>query len=184
LYNHTTMTTIKEKVKSAFTTLSKEHALTNVMQAPKITKVIVTSGTGSFKDKKRNQIVAERLARITGQKPSAKLAKKSIAGFKLRENDLVGYQVTLRGERMFDFLEKLVHVAFPRTKDFRGITPDAVDAMGNYSIGVRENTIFPECADEDLKDVFGLGITIVTTSKDKKLTISFLKYLGFPFKKA
>jgi large subunit ribosomal protein L5 len=155
----------------------------NIMQTPKIVKVVVSSGTGSFKDKNKMKIVEDRLARITGQKPAPRGAKVSIANFKSRQGDIVGYQVTLRGARMYDFLERLVNIALPRTKDFRGISPIAADEMGNYTLGVKENTIFPETTDEELKDVFGFAITIVTTAKNKKEVIDLLTHLGFPFKK-
>ena len=99
----------------------------------------------------------------------------------MREGDSVGYRVTLRGEKMINFLEKLIHVALPRTKDFRGLKATAIDDMGNMTIGIKEHSIFPETADEDIKDVFGLAITVVTSAKDKKETKAFLEYLGFPF---
>ncbi len=155
----------------------------NPMERPRIMKVVISSGVGSFKDKTRNKLVADRLTQITGQKPAARGAKISIANFKSREGDIVGYQVTLRGARMYDFLERLVHVALPRTKDFRGISPTSADEMGNYTLGIREHNIFPETADEELKDVFGLAISIVTTAKSKDEVIKLLTHLGFPFKK-
>ena len=125
----------------------------------------------------------DRLARITGQKALTRGAKISIASFKSREGDTVGYQVTLRGERMHDFLEKLIHISLPRTKDFRGISPTSADEMGNFTLGIKEHTIFPETADEELKDVFGLAITIVTTAKSKEEVVKLLTHLGFPFRK-
>ena len=155
----------------------------NPMQKPKITKVIVSTGVGSFKDKNKFKVVEDRLARITGQKVSPRGAKISIASFKSRQGDVVGYQVTLRGKRMHDFLERLLNIALPRTKDFRGISPDAADEMGNYTLGIKEHTIFPETSDEELKDVFGLAVTIVTTAKSKEEVIKFLTHLGFPFRK-
>jgi large subunit ribosomal protein L5 len=120
------------------------------------------------------------VARITGQKSSPRSAKISIASFKVREGDTVGLQVTLRGPRMYDFLDKLIHIALPRTRDFRGIPVTAIDDMGNITIGIREHTIFPETSDEDLKDVFGMAITIVTTAKNKKESEAFLRHLGLP----
>lgn len=173
------METIKEKVNKAHTVLGAK----NRMQSPKITKVVISAGVGSFKDRNKMQVVEDRLARITGQKAAPRGAKKSIANFKSREGDVVGYQVTLRGERMYNFLDRLIHIAFPRTKDFRGISTTAADDMGNYTIGIKEHTIFPETADEELKDVFGFAVTVVTTAKNKKDVIDFLTYLGFPFKK-
>jgi large subunit ribosomal protein L5 len=158
--------------------------LKNPMQAPRLVKVVVSTGIGSIKDKKKIELIADRMAKITGQKPSIRGAKKSIASFKTRTGDPSGYVVTLRGKRMTDFVDRLVHIALPRTKDFRGISRNGIDEMGNYTLGVKEHTIFPETSDEDLKDVFGLGIVVVTTSKKKDETLAFLEYLGFPFKKA
>ena len=179
-------TTVKntfELNKESFAALKGKFNYKNVMQAPKLSKLVISTGTGSIKDKKKVELIADRLAKITGQRPAPRTSKKSVASFKVREGDLVGYQITLRGKRMCDFIDKLVHIALPRTKDFRGITKAAVDQMGNYTLGIKEHTIFPETADEDLKDVFGFGITIVTTSKDKAETLAFMEYLGFPFKK-
>lgn len=185
------MTKIKtEKIKDlqakAFVALKDKMGWENVMQAPKIQKVIVSCGVGSIaaKDKKKLEIVADRLAKITGQKPAVRAAKKSIASFKLREGEPVGYQVTLRGARLFGFLDKLLNVSLPRTRDFRGISSDSVDEMGNITVGIKENVIFPETNDEELKDVFGLSVTVTTTAKDKKTAKEFFTYLGFPFKKA
>ncbi|MFZ2523016.1 MAG: 50S ribosomal protein L5 [Minisyncoccia bacterium] len=177
------MKPVKEKIKGAYTALKADFGYKNAMQAPKILKVVVSSGVGSLKDKKKIDLVEDRLSKITGQKPSRRGAKISIASFKVREGDVVGMQVTLRGQRMYDFLDRLINLALPRTKDFRGISSNGIDEMGNYSFGIRENTIFPECGDEELKDVFGIGITIVTNVKDPKETKAFLAHLGFPFKK-
>lgn len=172
----------KDKQQTAFDALSGEFGYKNRMQAPRIQKVVISSGTGKAKDKNRNALVADRLAKITGQQASARPAKQSIAQFKMREGDIVGYQVTLRGARMYDFLDKLIHIALPRTRDFRGIADSAVDEMGNMTIGIREHTIFPETSDEDLKDVFGLAVTVVTTAKDRASALAFFKHLGVPFK--
>jgi len=170
------METLKEKSK-------KVPGYKNPMQMPKILKVVISTGVGSFKDKSKFKVVEDRLARITGQKAAPRGAKISIATFKSRQGDIIGYQVTLRGKRMFDFLDRLVHIALPRTKDFRGISPDAADEMGNYTLGIKEHTIFPETADEELKDVFGLAITLVTTAKSKPEVLALLTHLGFPFRK-
>lgn len=168
--------TLKEKVKTM-------EGYKNPMQKPRLQKVIVSAGVGSFKDKTKFKVVEDRLARITGQKASSRGAKVSIANFKSREGDTVGYQVTLRGARMYDFLERLINIALPRTKDFRGISLASADEMGNYTLGIKEHNIFPETSDEELKDVFGFAVTIVTTAKSKKEVIDFLTHLGFPFKK-
>ncbi len=177
------MKSIKEKTNEAFNALKGEFGYKNAMQAPKIIKVVISCGVGSMKDKKKIELVADRLSKITGQKPARKGAKVSLAAFKVRAGDTVGMQVTLRGARMYDFLNRLVNIALPRTKDFRGISSKGIDEMGNYTLGIRENTIFPESSDEDLKDVFGLAATIVTNVKDAKQTKAFLTHLGFPFKK-
>ena len=172
----------QQKQQSAHDTLKGDFGYKNVMAAPRLVKIVVSSGVGKAKDKKRNELVENRLARITGQKPSPRAARKSIASFKLREGDIVGYQVTLRGARMFEFLDKLIHIALPRTRDFRGLSKTAIDDMGNYTIGIRENTIFPETSEEDLKDVFGLSITLVTTAKTKEEAEAFFRHLGLPLK--
>ncbi|MBA3733239.1 50S ribosomal protein L5 [Patescibacteria group bacterium] len=177
------METIKDKTAKAFEALKGEFGYKNKMQAPKIEKLVISCGVGSQKDKKKLDMIADRLSKITGQKAVRKGAKVSLAAFKVREGDTVGMQVTLRGHRMYDFLDKLINIALPRTKDFRGITANAIDDMGNYTLGIRENTIFPESADEELKDVFGLAVTIVTNVNNKKETKAFLTHLGFPFKK-
>ncbi|HRH26137.1 MAG TPA: 50S ribosomal protein L5 [Candidatus Paceibacterota bacterium] len=177
------MKPIKENIQSAFEALKADFNYTNKMQAPRIEKVVISSGVGSIKDKKKIELIADRLGKITGQKPVNRGAKQSIATFKSRQGDLVGYQVTLRGQRMYDFLDRMINIAFPRTRDFRGISADGVDSMGNYSLGIKEHVIFPETADEEIKDVFGLGVTVVTNIKNKEETKAFLAHLGFPFKK-
>lgn len=171
---------MKETMQEAYTALKSEFGYSNVMQAPRITKVVVSTGTGKISDKQKIALIQNRLARITGQKTAVRAAKKSIASFKLREGDVVGYQVTLRGARMYDFLHKLIHLSLPQTRDFRGIKNSAIDEMGNITIGIKEHTIFPETADEDIKDVFGFAITIVTTAKTKKETVALLKHIRFP----
>ena len=177
------MKSIKEKTKESYSVLKAEFGYKNAMQAPRIQKVVVSAGVGGMKDKKKLDLIEDRLSKITGQKPVRKGAKISIAAFKVREGDTVGMQITLRGARMYDFLDRLINIALPRTKDFRGISGNGIDQMGNYTLGIRENTIFPESSDEDLRDVFGLAVTIVTNVKDKKETKAFLAHLGFPFKK-
>ncbi|MDP3402342.1 MAG: 50S ribosomal protein L5 [bacterium] len=172
----------KEKQASAFETLKETFGYTNVNASPKLLKITVSSGVGKA-DKAKKALVESRLARITGQKASARPAKQSIAQFKMREGDIVGYQVTLRGARMNEFLEKLIHITLPRTRDFRGLNATAIDEMGNLTIGIKDHTIFPETAEEDLKDVFGLAITLVTTAKTKEEADAFFRHLGIPFKK-
>jgi large subunit ribosomal protein L5 len=172
------MTLTKQRQQQAFEVLEYK----NRMASPRIEKVIVSSGVGKKRDKKVLEFIAGRLARITGQKAAPRSARLSIASFKVREGDTVGYQTTLRGARMYDFLDKLIHVALPRTRDFRGIPATAVDEMGNMTIGIREHTIFPETSDEEVKDVFGLAVTVVTSAKNKKEATAFFKHLGVPLR--
>ena len=179
------METVKQKEKKAFSTLKAKYGYKNVMAAPHLVKVVIASGTGSGlkRNKDHNKLVLERLAKITGQKPATKSAKKSIASFKIRLGDPVGVMVTLRGARMYGFLDKLINVAIPRTKDFRGIERKIVDNIGNLTMSIKEHTIVPETGDEELKDVFGLAVTIVTTAKTKPEATEFFELIGVPFKK-
>ncbi len=176
--------TMKTKIAAAFGSLKGNFGYKNVMQAPRIEKVIVSTGTGKIEDKAKIALIQNRLATITGQKPAPRQARKSIASFKLREGDVIGYQVTLRGERMYHFLDKLVHVALPQTRDFRGLKTTAIDEMGNITLGIKEHSIFPETADEEIKDVFGLAITIVTTAKTKAEAEALLRHMGLPLVKS
>lgn len=174
---------LKEKLNRAIPELQKELQLTNRLAVPRLIKVVVSSGTGKARDKKRNELVMDRLAKITGQKPAFRQAKKSIATFKLRQGEVIGVSVVLRGARMYDFLDRFIHVAVPRMRDFKGFDPKAIDALGNLSLGLREHTIFPETSDEDLKDVFGLSVTVVTTAKTKAAARALFNAIGFPFRK-
>ena len=174
----------KEKEKKSFEALKPSFHYTSVMQSPRLLKAVVSVGVGkTAKDKNRQAVVTDRLAKITGQKAAPRGAKKSIASFKVVQGDVIGYQVTLRGKRMYDFLDRLLNVALPRTKDFRGISPKAIDEMGNLTIGIKEHTIFPETADEELKDIFGFAVTIVTTAKTRDEARAFFTELGVPFQK-
>ncbi len=175
--------TLREKQQNAFEGLKGDLGLKNVMQTPRIEKIVISTGVGKIDDKNKLELIEDRLARITGQKPAPRAAKKSIASFKLREGDKVGYQVTLRGPEKDSFFDKLVHIALPRMRDFRGLPRTAVDEMGNYTIGIREHTIFPETSDEELKSVFGMAITIVTTATNKEYALKYLEYLGLPLQK-
>lgn len=170
--------------KTSFESLKGTFGYTNKLQAPRLQKVVISTGTGKIKDKKKVELIQDRMARITGQKSAPRGAKKSIATFKVRKGDVVGYQVTLRGARMFDFLDKVVHIALPRSRDFRGLARTAIDSMGNMTIGIKEHTIFPETSDENLADVFGLAITIVSTAKNKKEAEAFYRHLGVPLQDA
>lgn len=176
--------TSKEKLIAAYPKLKEKFGYKNVMQSPKIEKILISVGTGKMSraDKKRQEFVVERLGMITGQKPSARPAKQSIASFKLREGEVIGQLVTLRGARMFGFLDKFINIAVPRTKDFRGFSAKSIDAMGNFTIGIKEHTIFPETADEDLRDVFGMAVTIVLSTRKREETQEVLEALGFPFR--
>lgn len=177
--------TVKEKEAKIFEKMKNDFHYKNAMAAPKMQKIVMNVGTGTAvkKDKNKNDAIALRLAKITGQKGALRGAKKSIASFKIRQGDPVGIVVTLRGKRMYAFLDKLMNVALPRTKDFRGINRTAVDNIGNLTIGIKEHTIFPETADEDIKDVFGMSITLVSSAKNKKEGTGFFELLGVPFKK-
>jgi large subunit ribosomal protein L5 len=177
------METYKQKQNKIFDLMKGDFGFSNVMQSPKIEKIVVSVGIGSVSDPKRVELIENRLNKITGQKPAVRKAKQSIASFKLREGSDVGYQITLRGSRMENFFDKLVNVALPRTKDFRGLSNKGVDEMGNYTLGIKDHTIFIETADEELKNVFGMSITIVTTAKNKKEATAYLTNLGWPFKK-
>jgi large subunit ribosomal protein L5 len=174
---------VTQKQKEAYEALKGKFGYTNPMQSPKISKVVVGVGVGSVTDKNRLKMINEKLALITGQKPSVRAAKKSIATFKVRQGQTSGYKVTLRGESARMFIDKMINIALPRTRDFRGLEKSSVDEMGNFTLGIKENAIFPETADQDVKDAFGMGITIVTTSKNPAETVAFLEFLGVPFKK-
>ncbi len=177
--------TVKQKNDKAFEVLKGDFGYTNKLAAPKLTKVIISTatGTGMKKDPKRNDHIINRLGKIVGQKANVRGAKKSVASFKVRQGDPIGATVTLRGARMYGFLEKLFNIAFPRTKDFRGIDRKVLDNIGNLTLGIKEHTIFPETGDEDIKDVFGMAITVVSTAKNKKEAEKFFELIGVPFKK-
>lgn len=178
------METTTQKLANTFSSMKGSFAYSSPMQAPRVTKVVVSTGIGGLKDKKRGEFIAGRLSKITGQAPALRTAKKSIANFKSREGDPMGYQVTLRGKRMTSFLDKLIHVVFPRVKDFRGVKVSSIDEMGNITVGFKEHVVFPETADEDSKDVFGLAVTITTTAKTRAEAEAFLRHLGFPLQEA
>lgn len=177
-----TISTTKERLSGTFKAMKDDFKYTSAMQAPRVQKVVVSVGVGSIKDKKRLEFIEGRLTRLTGQKPAPRATTKSIANFKTRAGDLAGYQVTLRGARMNSFLDKLVNIVFPRVRDFRGINPKAIDEMGNITLGFKEHTVFPETADEEAKDLFGLAVTITTTAKNKKEAEAFLRHLGIPLR--
>jgi large subunit ribosomal protein L5 len=163
--------------------LIKEFNYRNVMEVPRLQAVVLNMGLGeAIQNIKILDNAVEELALIAGQKVVITRAKKSIASFKLRENMPIGCMVTLRRERMFDFLDKLIHIALPRVRDFRGVSPKSFDGRGNYTLGIREHIIFPEINYDKIDKVKGLNITIVTTSKTDEEGRTLLKLLGMPFR--
>jgi large subunit ribosomal protein L5 len=176
---------LKSKYLELVPSLMSELKLTSVSAVPKITKVVINVGVGSRAQQEPKLIeqVVEELSRITGQKPMVNKAKKSIAGFKVREGMPVGVSVTLRSAKMYDFLDRLVHISIPRIRDFQGLDTTGFDGRGNYNLGIREHIVFPEVVFETAEKGFGLQITVVTTAKDKAATQLLLQSLGFPFKK-
>jgi large subunit ribosomal protein L5 len=156
----------------------------NVMQIPRVTKVVVNIGVGeALDDAKALEAAVADLTLITGQKPIITKAKKSIANFKLREGRQIGVKVTLRGERMWSFLDRLMNIALPRVRDFRGISPNAFDGRGNYTLGLREQLVFPEIEYDKIDKVRGLEISIVTTARNDDESRQLLQMLGMPFRK-
>lgn len=165
--------------------LAKALGVSNTMAIPKIQKVVVNVGVGkTLKDAKLLDAIIEDVRKITGQAPVKTLAKKSIAGFKIREKQVVGVMVTLRGQRMYDFLEKLVRVALPRVRDFKGISRKSFDGHGNYSLGLKEHNVFPETSREHLEHSFGLEVNIQTTARDDKQAEALLRSMGFPLQES
>jgi large subunit ribosomal protein L5 len=163
--------------------LKKEFSYSNPMQIPKIEKVVLNVGMGeATSNAKMLEAAVVEMTNITGQKPIVTRAKKSIAGFKLREGLAIGCKVTLRRSRMYEFLERLLHAALPRIRDFRGISPTAFDGKGNYTLGLKEQLIFPEIHYEGVGAIHGMDITVVTTAKNDVEGKSLLKHMGFPFK--
>jgi large subunit ribosomal protein L5 len=163
--------------------LVKEFGYKNVMEVPRITKITLNMGVGeAVGDKKVMEHATADMARIAGQKPVVTLARKSIAGFKIREQWPIGCKVTLRGERMYEFLERLVSIAIPRIRDFRGLSGKSFDGRGNYSMGVREQIIFPEIEYDKIDKIRGLDVTVSTTAKTDAEGRALLKAFNFPFR--
>src|SRR3989344_5647299 len=161
--------------------LSKELGIKNVFALPKLQKMVVNIGLGrAIKDEKFLEIALRNISLITGQKPKTTLAKKSIANFKTREGMIIGAMVTLRGPRMYDFLSRLINVALPRTRDFRGISLKSLDKKGNLTIGIKEHIVFPEISGEEVKNIFGFEVTLIIKAKNKDHAIAFYKAIGFP----
>jgi len=162
--------------------LMKNYGYKNINECPKIEKVVLNMGLGDVKDnaKSLNAAVAE-LGLIAGQKPVIAKAKKSVSNFKIHEGQNIGAKVTLRGDKMFDFLDKLISVALPRVRDFKGISAKSFDGHGNYALGVKEHLIFPEISFDKIEKIRGLDVVVVTTAKNDKEAYQLLKEVGFPF---
>ena len=178
-------TPLKQRyIKDVVPALESEFGYHNRLSVPRLTKVVVHIGTGAgLKDAKFLEMAESTLQRITGQRPVKTLAKKSIANFKIREGMVVGLKITMRGQRMWDFLTKLVHVALPRVRDFRGLDPKIVDQSGNATIGFKEHVMFPEIRNDEVERLHGLEIIIATTAQSQKEGLALLRHLGFPFYK-
>ena len=162
--------------------LMEEFGYRNVMEVPRLVKIVVNVGMGeALQDAKALDNAVRDISTITGQRPIVTRAKKSIAGFKLREGMAIGVKVTLRGARMYDFLDRLCNVAFPRQRDFRGISPDSFDGRGNYTLGLREQLVWPEIDYDSIDKVRGMEISIVTTAKTDEEGRHLLQLLGMPF---
>ncbi len=179
------MNRLKEKyIKEIVPSLMSKFNYKSVMQVPKLEKIVVNMGVGdAVQNSKALDNAVEELTLITGQKPVVTRAKKSIAGFRLREGMPIGAKVTLRGERMYDFLDKLVTVSLPRVRDFRGVSKNAFDGRGNYTLGIKEQLIFPEIDYDKVAKVRGMDIVIVTTANTDEESRELLTQLGMPFKK-
>ena len=164
--------------------LMKELNLSNIMQVPKLDKIVVNMGIGEAASNPKliDTAIAE-LAQITGQQPVARAARKSEAGFKLREGQKIGAKVTLRKEKMYEFLDRLISITLPRVRDFEGVSPKGFDGRGNYTLGLREQIVFPEIEIDKVDKIFGLGITIVSTAQNDEQGRALLKAFGMPFAK-
>lgn len=178
------MSTLKELYnKEIIPSLKKEYNYETVMQVPKLEKIVVNMGVGEgAREDKFIDAAVQDLKIITGQKPVVTKARKSIAGFKLREGQTIGAKVTLRNENMYDFMEKLIKVALPRVRDFRGVSKSSFDGHGNYTLGIKEQLIFPEIEYDNVLKIRGMDIVFVTTAKTNKEAESLLKAFGMPFR--
>ena len=164
--------------------LMKELNLSNVMQVPKLDKIVVNMGIGeAVSNPKLIDAAITELAQITGQQPVARAARKSEAGFKLREGQKIGAKVTLRKEKMYEFLDRLISITLPRVRDFEGVSPKGFDGRGNYTLGLKEQIVFPEIEIDKVDKIFGLGITIVSTAQNDEQGRALLKAFGMPFAK-
>lgn len=163
--------------------LKAKFGFKNVMQVPKVQKIVINVGVGKLlKDSKTIDAIAEDIAKITGQVPVRTRARKSISGFKVRENQIVGLMCTLRGFRMYSFLDKLINVALPRVRDFQGLSSKGFDGRGNYHLGLKEHLVFPEISASALEHIFGMEISIVTNAGTDEIALELLKQMKFPFK--
>ena len=172
-----------KKTESVLQKLQKELGIKNILALPKLQKVVVNVGLGrAIKDDKFLEIALRDLGLITGQKPKVTLAKKSIANFKTREGVPIGAMVTLRGKRMYDFISRLINIALPRTRDFRGISAKSLDKNNNLTIGIKEHIVFPEVSGEEIKNIFGFEISLVIKAKNKDEAMALYKAMGFPIK--
>jgi large subunit ribosomal protein L5 len=170
--------------KEAVPALRKDFNFRNIMEVPRIEKVVVNIGLGeAMDDSKALEAALIDLTTVTGQKPIQTKARKSIANFKLREGRIIGSKVTLRGDRMWAFLDRLLNIALPRVRDFRGVSPNSFDGRGNYTLGLRDQLIFPEIEYDKIDKLRGMEITIVTTAKNDEHSRALLKFLGMPFRK-
>lgn len=178
------MNRLKEKyVKEAVSAMKEKFGYKNDLAAPQIEKVVVNTGFNpGLKDEKNQQAMAQDLAMLTGQKPSLRQARQAIAGFKIRKGMPVGLAATLRGTRMYDFLDRLISIALPRSRDFRGLPEKNIDKNGNLNIGVKEQIIFPEISAESSRGIFGLQIVVKTTAKNHEEGLTLFKLLGFPIR--
>jgi large subunit ribosomal protein L5 len=175
-------TEYKARVREA---LRQQFGYTNEMQIPRLDKVVLNMGIGeAVTDSKKTQAAMKDLAMIAGQKPAPTRARKSIAGFKLRENMVVGAKVTLRKDRMYEFLDRLITVALPRVKDFRGLKPTSFDGRGNYAMGLKEHIVFPEINYDEIDQMWGMDIIVCTTAKTDDEARALLKEIQFPFTQA
>lgn len=174
---------LKEKYKKeVIPAMRAKFGYRNVMAVPRVVKVVINTGTGRFREKGQTEEIQKYLALISGQKSAPRPAKKAIAAFKTRTGLIVGYQVTLREGRMYDFLSRFINIALPRTRDFHGIDPASFDARGNLTIGLREHIVFPEMIGEDYRLLFGMEVVIVTSAKKREEGIALLRLMGFPIK--
>ncbi|MFO7245514.1 MAG: 50S ribosomal protein L5 [Thermaerobacter sp.] len=163
--------------------LMQRFGYRNPMQVPRVEKIVVNMGVGdAIQNPKLLESAVEELAAITGQRPAITRARKSISSFKLREGMAIGCKVTLRGERMYHFLDRLIHIALPRVRDFRGVNPNGFDGRGNYTLGLKEQLVFPEIDYDRIQKVRGMDITIVTTARTDEEARELLKQLGMPFR--